>query len=438
MKPKIIQSTPASLKPWFSGLIKKASFGVKACKLLNSAEWLIADGAIRHRSGLFFNIIGVSWEDNFGRTISQPFIEQREVGTLGFLLQTTDSRNKLLVQAKIEPGNIGITQLAPTYQATASNAARVHGGKLPAYSTYFYPKYKKLISESLQSEQGSRFIGKQNRNILSTATGNINIAKTHKWLAVDEVLGYLCNNFLINTDARSVLVCSPWEHLVTRQPFSRYRSEISAELQKSYQANSRAKIKTVLSALTLLQSSVPPVKIIDINKLNGWQVDGYGIKPKNGGGLRVKQITVIAKTREVPTWDQPIIDSTSPGFVDLVCGRQNGVLMFLFQLKREIGLHNYVELSPTYVQEPGVANQLKYDLLRRTKGKILAESWQSDEGGRFFQDISCYRLIDVGEAYKVDGGWYWLSLSEIKTILNRGSYFTNEARSALSLLLAWL
>jgi len=432
------QSRPKNVQKWVDMIIEHASFEVKPVRLTDSTNWLVVDGAIRHSSGLFFNIVGVSWDEDSGRSYSQPFIEQREVGSLGFLLLKEEGKNRLLVQAKIEPGNVGAVQLAPTYQATASNAACIHGGRQPLYSANFYPNSKFLISETLQSEQGSRFLGKQNRNILSTADSWFDAAETHRWFHVDELLELLAHDNLVNTDARSVLVCCPWEELVSRRPFSRHSTEFAKDLQESYQSRSTTKLKKIEADLNLLRSGVHPIRIVDINRIDGWQLTNHGLETQGAQPFAVKHIQVTAKIREVPAWDQPIIDSKGCGYVDLVCGRQKGVLQFLFRMQREPGLHDYVELGPTFIQEPGIAVIPKDDLALKAKAKILVELWQSDEGGRFFQDINRYRIIDVGETYQVGDELYWLTLAEIKTLINKGSYFTNEARSVLSLLLLWL
>ena len=435
---KINQSRPRNIQKWTDRLIELASFEIKSIRLTDSTSWLVVDGAIRHSSGLFFNIIGAIWEEDSKRSYSQPFIEQREVGSLGFLLLKERSSNKLLVQAKIEPGNVGVVQLAPTYQATASNAARIHGGKQPLYPTNFYPKSKYLVFETLQSEQGSRFLGKQNRNILSAVDSWSDTAETHSWFQVDELLELLAHDYLVNTDARSVLVCSPWEELVNRKPFGRHSTPFTKDLQKSYQSRSITKLRKIEADLNFLRSEVHPIRIVDIHKMDAWRLTDYDLKTRGNRPFIVRQIHVTAKIREVPAWDQPIIDSNSCGYVDLICGRKKGTLQFLFRMRREPGLHDYVELSPTFIQEPGIALKPKDDLVSRTNGKILIESLQSDEGGRFFQDTNRYRVIDVGDAYEIDEGWYWLTLAEIKTLINKGSYFTNESRSALSLLLQWL
>ncbi|MBI2285668.1 NDP-hexose 2,3-dehydratase family protein, partial [Candidatus Saccharibacteria bacterium] len=346
---------PKDIQKWMDLLIEHSSFEVKPLQLTDSTSWLVIDGAIRHSSGLFFNVVGVSWDKDSGRSYSQPFIEQREVGSLGFLLLKEGDKNQLLVQAKIEPGNVGVVQLAPTYQATASNAARVHGGKQPLYPANFYPRSKFLVFETLQSEQGSRFLGKQNRNILSVADSWFNAAETHGWFHVDELLELLIHDNLVNTDARSVLVCCPWEELVSRVPFSRHSTAFAKDLQKSYQSRSAAKLRKIEADLNLLRSEVHPIRIVDINRMSGWRLTDYGLEAQGTRPFDVRQIQVTAKIREVPVWDQPIIDSKESGYVDLVCGRRKGLVQFLFCMQREPGLHDYVELSPTFIQEPGIA-----------------------------------------------------------------------------------
>ena len=63
------------------------------------------------------------------------------------------------MQAKIEPGNINIVQISPTFQATKSNYTTVHKGRKPYYYDYFNgEKNAEIIINQLQSEQGSVFI----------------------------------------------------------------------------------------------------------------------------------------------------------------------------------------------------------------------------------------------------------------------------------------
>ena len=72
--------------------------------LNKSTAWVQEQRTIRHVSGRFFGIIGLTWREELTQ-YWQPFIDQREVGTLGFIARHREGGIDLLVQAKTEPGN---------------------------------------------------------------------------------------------------------------------------------------------------------------------------------------------------------------------------------------------------------------------------------------------------------------------------------------------
>lgn len=146
----------------------------------------------------------------------------------------------------------------------------------------------------------------------------------------------------------------------------------------------------------------------------------------------VKHILVNTKGREVASWDQPIIDSKNEGIVMIPCGYKNNIIHFLFKPTFEPGLINKVELNPHVVIEPGeIINKKLPD------GKIVVKVKQSEEGGRFFQDKNTFSIVKVGEVKNIKDG-FWLTLGEIRKLLDEEGWFTNESRSALSLLLPWM
>lgn len=153
-------------------------------------------------------------------------------------------------------------------------------------------------------------------------------------------------------------------------------------------------------------------------------------------GVRIKHIHVQTREREVPVWDQPIVKSAGEGIVTLYCGRSKGILHFLFHLKYEPGLYNHFELTPSIALEPGKSGQ--EDDFEWPTGEVIAECHQSEEGGRFYQDSNHYRIIDTGTVFNASSDCFWLTLKDIRLLLDEEGWFTNEARSVLSLLLRWL
>ena len=141
--------------------------------------------------------------------------------------------------------------------------------------------------------------------------------------------------------------------------------------------------------------------------------------------------------REREHWDQPLIDSRSSGEVCLVGYRRHGVMRFMFQASWEPGLHDRVELHPSVCIPPGGTaghGDIRMRQLCFT-GRLRRQVWQSDEGGRFWRDRSVYRVVEVDDPGPLPEPFVELTPREIGWLAPRG-VFTNEARSAISLLLS--
>jgi oxidase EvaA len=409
---------------------------VKNIPFSHSEEWVFEGGMLEHTSKKFFRIVGVEWENEKGTVLYQPLIEQKEIGTLGFIFRTQGGVREILVQSKIEPGNVNVVQLSPTCQATESNLLRVHGGEKPPFGDIF-SQGGTVLSETLQSEQGTRFLGKFNRNVSLELDSfdNSTLECTHRFVPIDDFLALLDTDYLINTDARSVLVCCPWEKLVTRTPFSRFATPWAHELSVSASFRyDKGVLQERLDSIIEKRSQGKKVALIPLQKLPGWHMTDDEITADEGGSFFVRQIAVTTKCREVAHWDQPILSSVTKGKAVLLCGRKNGILHFLFRSRKEPGFEHFYELGPSIVKEPGSqdSDEEKY------VGAVIAECHQSEEGGRFFQEKNHYQIIDIGEVDEETGDDYWLTLSEVAYLLETGGWLTNEARSVLSLLLKWL
>lgn len=426
-----------TVKLWLEALREQALFKVADISLQDSTVWFYRDGAIRHQSGNFFSVIGLEIPNLKGQSAEVVLLDQREIGILGFLLRTQNGVKELLVQAKIEPGNVGIIQLAPTTQATASNAKQVHGGSKPLYLEYFPKESPNIIYDCRQSEQGTRFFEKQNRNVLVENNAVLQITPNHRWLKVEDLLAFCGENYLVNTDARSVLTCAPWEKILGRPPFTKEKKGFGVELRKSFLTPSQlVDLPQMIKKINKWRCEEFKFKIVDLKKFQAWRLDENGVRPLERKNYRVKQIKVQTLGREVRSWDQPMVESFSPGKVVLASGRFQGILHFLFQARREIGLSNRIELTPTVVIEPGEKSSGTPFIIPRAKTR--AACFQSEEGGRFYRDRNLFQILDVKDVFSVPDKYFWLTLNDLRRLLDVEGYLTNEARSALSLLLPWL
>jgi hypothetical protein len=84
---------------WLDRVRSSDRFEVEPIALNKSNAWVQEQGTIRHVSGRFFGIIGLTWREKLTQ-YWQPFIDQREVGTLGFIVRRREGGIDLLVQAK--------------------------------------------------------------------------------------------------------------------------------------------------------------------------------------------------------------------------------------------------------------------------------------------------------------------------------------------------
>jgi len=176
---------------WLSGLNSRQYFEVEEVPFANLQQWHFSPqtGDLQHHSGKFFSIRGCRVLDvKTGETLwDQPIIDQPEVGILGILCKKMDGVLYFLMQAKAEPGNINTYQLSPTVQATRSNFLQVHGGKKTRYLDYFSGERKcRVVIDRYQSEQGARFLGKRNRNllVLDESGSDVELGENFRWLTL--------------------------------------------------------------------------------------------------------------------------------------------------------------------------------------------------------------------------------------------------------------
>lgn len=171
-------------------------------------------GDLHHKTGGFFRITGIRIRDAFQREIPywcQPIIDQRGGGILGLLVREQDGELLCLVQAKAEPGNIGLVLLAPTVQSTASNLKRLHGGTKSAFAELFEtPAAGSIVFAAQQTEAGGRFLAGSNLNIVVRAPADLEakgIPDYFIWIALGDLKDLLRKDHVVNPYLRSLIAC---------------------------------------------------------------------------------------------------------------------------------------------------------------------------------------------------------------------------------------
>ena len=425
---------------------------IQQIPISNLNGWGYRDDRIRHESGKFFSIDGIHIETNY-RSVpqwDQPIINQPEIGFLGFIVKKFDGVMHFLMQAKIEPGNLNIVQLSPTLQATRSNYTRVHGGKSPAYLEYFNGEMDvTVLVDQLQSEQGARFLHKRNRNIIVEVDENdeIEVMPNFIWMSLGQIKELLRYPNVVNMDSRTVISCIKFgsysEHSLklldrvkrmtgihSSKPDSFLYSVLSSE-------NHLHDLQDIIQWITFLkfryELSVSP---IGISQMQHWIYDGNVIHHETGKYFDVIGVRVEIGNREVISWDQPMVRSAQEGLMGFVVKKINGIYHFLVQAKLESGNFDVVELAPTVQCLTGNYRKGKNeytipyleDVLEAPKDNIWYSSYQSEEGGRFFQEQNLNIIVEVGDEFpvEVDENYCWMTLNQMLSFVTYNNLLLSD------------
>lgn len=431
---------------WLEQRRAKTNLDVSPIGLAQSNEWHQQDGSIRHNTGGFFEISGLKASSAVQclHGIQQPIINQPEVGILGFIVAAKGHGKQWLLQAKPEPGNVHGVQLAPTVQATFSNYSRKHGGAPTLFLQFFTSGSISFESDTLQSEQGTRFFQKYNRNaVVSVPFAFACPEGVYRWHGTRTVRKLLVQDYAINTDARSVMVSAPW-HLVSSQPMPFLKSGDKGwpELRQSYTHPQQSGIaKSIAWKMAGVRRALSlKTEHVSLENLPNWQIKEDKISHCGSAAFDIGFYRVNAPTREKPKWDQPLLRSLNKDQIVLFAQRQQGVLRFMLRFSLEIGLAGGAELGPSYKRESRApAPQWLQEMVDQQQGVVRARVEQSDEGGRFMRSICEYSVVELAEdqAIENDPLSMWVTLGELETIAKLPKILTNEARSAISLLLSY-
>ncbi|MEW5632635.1 NDP-hexose 2,3-dehydratase family protein, partial [Streptomyces hydrogenans] len=91
-----------------------------------------------------------------------------------------------------------------------SNYTGVHGGAPVPYLDHFLrPGRGRVLVDVLQSEMGSWFHRKRNRNMVVEVLDDVPVGDDFRWMTMGEVLDRLRQDDVVNMDVRTILACLP-------------------------------------------------------------------------------------------------------------------------------------------------------------------------------------------------------------------------------------
>jgi len=420
----------ADFDAWFAGRALAHRFRVERIPFAAMDAWSFAEGSgnLVHRSGKFFAVEGLHVVVGTGPypEWQQPIIVQPEVGILGILAKEFDGVLHFLMQAKMEPGNPNLLQLSPTVQATRSNYTKVHQGTDVAYLEYFTDRSRsrsRVLVDVLQSEHGAWFFLKSNRNMIVEVDGEVPVGEDFCWLTLGQLGELLLRDNTVNMDARTVLACAPSAHA---------------------EAGAMHSDTDLLSWFTSERARHDVrVERIPLSRVEGWERGEWSIDHSLDRYFRVMAVSVEAGSREVASWTQPLFEPRTPGVVAFLARRFQGVPHLLVYARVEAGFRDTVELGPTvqftpehYAHLPAVSRPRFQDLVADIPpGRIRYDALHSEEGGRFFDAVSRYLIIEADETQaptQPPPGYLWVTPGQLNSLVRHGRCLNVQGRTLLS------
>ena len=432
---------------WLSNQRSQSDLKTSDFSFADCSPWILRNGKICREDQSFFSVIGLTQKTN--QSFVQCYIDQPEIGILAFVLTIVDEQVCIVLQAKEEPGNIEITQISPTIQATFSNYKQKHGGKPTKYLSHVLNPNQEtsFINDSLQSEHGTKFYQKRNRNVVVFDSKlQLDESETYLLAQLEVVLALIDLDYAINTDARSVLASCDWKSLLcgTRLAFSKQNNQITASLFDSFHNHADNSEIEFRESIKLLQDSrkeySPKANITDMTQKF---IDSPDFSHQ------IKFINVTSSRREVEVWNQPIYQSSFVEKHILICSIVDYRMEFLIKVSPELGLASGVEFGPTFsfTDQKDVEELNPHFKYFKDNGltELIAVN-QSDEGGRFFKNVAAYEIHQIPSAslgskiqnYLNSNGYIWVGAKTLNKLLQTQELTNNELRSVSSLIMKWL
>ena len=380
-------------------MLNACDFNISEIAFKEQEEWTLNDHSLSHRTGGFFHVLGGVYSKKENLYLHQP-----QGAFNGLLVCKKENQIWILLHARVEPGNTGIVQYGPTMQSTPANYLRLHGGKKTPYIEYFFDfvPNTRLLSNSTQLDLGESYLHKTKTLHYVEVPTLLECAENMQWFTLDEILNENFTDYFYNTDLRSMLGVFDW---------SRYKNE------KEYVNH------TVKNVPSRHSSSQHRVKIKPIKDLQSFRTLEDKIISEDGqSGVQMCEVSCLG--REVKNWYQPLIFYSNKSYFDLIFKVQDEKYYFLLSISKEPGVGEITTTSFAHYFEENEPT-LEGASIKKTIN-------QSEEGGRFFQSNSVYRIFQGRNEIEIGKNQFWVDKIEMKALLATSNCLSIQLRSMMS------
>lgn len=427
------------LLEWIQGKNNETRADLKTTSILYSGYWFYDEkkSIITNKNKSFFSIVGIRGAFHNGVSFEQPIILQNEIGYLGIICKEIDGKFQLLMQAKIEPGNVNNVQISPTLQATESNFTQKHGGRKPNYLDYFVNSNNYFVLyDGKEPEQCARFLGKFNRNVIILVEGDVPVLPDFRWMSIGQIK-YLADAYpnLVNMDTRTVLSCFPFALVGEPVAYTPLLRSIFCD------DNSDVLFNQLLEYRKREKFSRSIVRLDD---LASWERTDSVIRCRKDYPFEIRFFDISIQGREVTHWTQPLAVAKGKAFFGLLIVDINGTLAFLIRIKEELGCFDVANFGPTIQMECTELNDKGRDCIEslffekmRDSKKVLVDTILSEEGGRFYHEENRNVVLEINAKdlpKNLPDGYFLASYKTLYQLIAKYHCLNIQLRDLMSLL----
>ena len=204
--------------------------------------------------------------------------------------------------------------------------------------------------------------------------------------------------------------------------------EVLKKKIESYKHSSTDNIKKLLMIRKKLQKKeTMRSKLCSIEKLNQWKYTNGKIKHASNQFFTVQGVQVTNAKREVPNWEQVILNQPHGGMLALLVRETKKYgIEFLLHLRSEPGDKN-IKFCPTFSATQSNMNQAHggkktdlFDMFVKHKDcSIIAKCAHNEEGARFWQKVNencLFFLNDPNNTKVKKDKFVWANIWQIKKL----------------------
>ena len=192
---------------WLSAIKCYYEVQITSKSIFKTKGWNVTDSEIVENQNRFFKVIAarVAISNREVTSWTQPLVQPMQHGIIAFVTKRIHGVHHFLVQAKLEPGNFDIIEMAPTVQCITGSYK--DSKDVPFLDYVLNIPLSQIQHDTLQSEEGGRFYREQNRSIIIEATSDFpeEVPSNFKWISLGQLTIFLKFNNYLNIQSRSLL-----------------------------------------------------------------------------------------------------------------------------------------------------------------------------------------------------------------------------------------